>query len=208
MNEEDHWTRDLASRLEALLEIGGTALVAGGLFLAVQGLPLMNKSLVGLPPGFGARDTGAFLCAVLVGIVLMPIFLRRLLGGWPPGQILGRRRVSAGKAVGAGLVVASALTLWSQFLLWLAPEILLPVWRSLGVTHVLTHDELPSRAVRLFRERPYWWDRLVPLGTWGRKRLYRLLDLTPPPPVQRGASRENELPLPPGGRVRPRGGLA
>ena len=134
VSAEDPWTRDLVSRLEALLEIGGTALAASGLFLAVQGLPQMNESLLGLPPGFGARDTGAFLCAVLVGIVLMPLFLRRLLGGWPAGQLLGRRRISAGKAVGAGLVVAAALTLWSQFLLWLAPEILLPVWRSLGIT--------------------------------------------------------------------------
>ncbi len=134
MSGEDNWTRDLASRLEALLEISGTALAAVGLFLAAQRLPHMNESLLGLPPGFGARDTGAFLCAVLVGIVLMPLLLRRLLGGWPSGRLLGRRKVPAGKAVGAGLVVAAALTLWSQFLLWLAPEILLPVWRSMGVT--------------------------------------------------------------------------
>lgn len=133
VNEEDHWTLDLASRLEALLEIGGTALAATGVFLVLQGLPLMNKSLMGLPSGFGARDTGAFLCAVLAGIILMPMILRRLMDGWTAGQLMGRRRVSAGKAVGAGLVVAAALTLWSQFLLWLAPEILLPAWRSLGV---------------------------------------------------------------------------
>jgi membrane protease YdiL (CAAX protease family) len=134
VSKEDQWTLDLASRLEALLEIGGTAVAAGGLFLAVQGLPHMHASLMGLPPGFGGRDTGAFLCAALVGLVVMPALLRRLMGGWPARQLLGRRRISAGKAVGAGLLVAAALTLWSQFLLWLAPEILLPVWRSLGIT--------------------------------------------------------------------------
>jgi len=49
-------------------------------------------------------------------------------------------------------------------------------WRRLGVTHVLTRDDFPSRAIEAFRRRPYWWDRLVPLGHWGEVRLYRLID--------------------------------
>ncbi|MGD8375282.1 MAG: glycosyltransferase family 39 protein [Acidobacteriota bacterium] len=53
-------------------------------------------------------------------------------------------------------------------------------WRELGVTHVLTRDDFPSRSLTLFRQRPYWWDRMAPLATWGDVRLYRLLDLTPP----------------------------
>jgi hypothetical protein len=59
-------------------------------------------------------------------------------------------------------------------------------WRRLGVTHVLIRDDVPSRAVRGFRERPYWWDRLVPLGRWGDAHLYRLVE-PPPPPGRRGA---------------------
>jgi len=134
VSEEENWSRDLASRLEPLVEISGTAMAASGLFLVLQGLPAFNESFLGLPPGFAGRDTGAFLAAVLVGVVLMPVLLRRLLDGWPVGRVLGRPRTSAGSAVGAGLMVAAALTLWSQFLLLVAPEVLLPAWRSLGVT--------------------------------------------------------------------------
>ena len=69
-----------------------------------------------------------------LGIVLGPMLLRRLLGGWPPVRLGGQACVPAREALLAGLLVAAALTLWSRLLMWVSPEVLMPAWRSFGIT--------------------------------------------------------------------------
>ena len=126
--------RTFAGGLEALLELSGSALAAGGLMTLMQNLPVLGRPFLHLPAGFSSRDTPAFILAVALGIVLGPMLLRRLLGGWPPVRLGGRSLVPARDSLLAGLLVAAALTLWSRLLMWVDPEILMPAWRSFGVT--------------------------------------------------------------------------
>ena len=126
--------RTFAGTLEALLEISATALTAGGLLNLFLILPSLSRGYLDLPPGFGFRDTPAFALAVILGIVAGPMLVRRLLGGWSPSRLFGRTRIPARYALLAGLLVAAALTLWSRMLMWMSPEILMPAWRSFGVT--------------------------------------------------------------------------
>jgi membrane protease YdiL (CAAX protease family) len=130
----NHEERTFAGTLEALLEISATALAAGGLLNLFLTLPALGRGLLELPAGFGFRDTPAFALAVLLGIIATPMMARRLLGGWPPSRLMGRASVPARQALLAGLVVAAALTLWSRLLMWVSPEILMPAWRSFGIT--------------------------------------------------------------------------
>jgi hypothetical protein len=56
-------------------------------------------------------------------------------------------------------------------------------FRQIGVTHLLVPDDFPDPAIRDFRQRPYWWDRLVPLMVQEGMRLYRLV---PDPALEGG----------------------
>jgi membrane protease YdiL (CAAX protease family) len=126
--------RTFPGALEALLEISGTTLAAGALMGLLGGLPLMGARVFNLPAGFGLRGTPGFALALLLGSVLIPMTWRRIFDGWPPRQLAGQARLPVLDSLRAGLLVAAGLTLWSQFLMWVAPEILLPAWRSFGIS--------------------------------------------------------------------------
>ena len=48
--------------------------------------------------------------------------------------------------------------------------------RHFGVTHLLVREDFPSGAIQAFRQRSFWWDRLVPIRSWDEVRLYRLTE--------------------------------
>lgn len=134
MTPANTWAGLVAGRLETMLEVTGTAVACGGLLAVFLSQSPLAASLLGLPAGFGGRDTPAFMLAVVLGLLALPMILRRILAGSGLTGITGRPRQTALNAARAGLLTGCGLIAWSQILFLAIPDLLQPTWRSFGVT--------------------------------------------------------------------------
>jgi len=129
------------------------------------------------PPPLGAAARAAYLRERIVGYDVIEE-VNRLL---PEGAVLyafgeeGRRHYYQARTLGDWFGPAA----YRRFTPHRDDWAVWSGWRRLGVTHVLLRDDFPGRAARAFRERPFWWERLVPLGAWGGVHLYQLVDPDP-----------------------------
>jgi hypothetical protein len=130
------------------------------------------------PPPLGAAARAEYLRARVSGYAVIEEVNRRL----PKGAVLyafgeeGHRYYYQARTLGDWFGPAA----YRRFIPHRDDREVWSGWRRLGVTHVLLRDDLPARAARAFLERPFWWERLVPLGAWGGVRLYQLVDPEPP----------------------------